>query len=110
MDDLTENNESNNRQQSLNFIRFWLNSITVYTYDESKQIAASIIVIGTRKDKVKDTVEHQRISNLLNEEFKNIIAWKSIIKSTEGNCIEFNLSRAVVNIISTINNYTFFIH
>jgi len=66
MVDLAKNNEVK-RQKYLDSIRFWLNSITVYTYDESKQIAASVIVIGTRKDEVKDTAEHQRISDILND-------------------------------------------
>jgi len=100
MVDLAKNNEVK-RQKCLDSIRFWLNSITVYTYDESKQIAASVIVIGTRKDEVKDTVEHQRISDILNKEFENILAWESIIKSTEGNYIEF-FSRAIFYIITTI--------
>ena len=101
MVDLAENNEVK-RQKCLDSIRFWLNSITVYTYDDSVKIAASIIVIGTRKDEVKDAADHDRISNLLNKEFENILAWKSIIKSTEGNCIEFNFSRAKFYIITTI--------
>lgn len=90
MEDLIKDNEFDKRQKSLDSIRFWLNSITVYTYDKSEQIAAPIIVIGTRKDKVKDIAEHEQISDILNEEFKNIPAWKSIIKSTEGYCFEFN--------------------
>lgn len=107
MVDLTKSNEFD-RQKCLDSIRFWLNSISVYTYDESQQIAASIIVIGTKKDEVEDTAEHQRISYLLNEEFKNILAWKSIIKSTEGNCVEFTLFKAIISMIYYLeNNYTF---
>lgn len=104
MVDLAKNNEVN-RQKCLDSIRFWLNSITVYTYDESVKIAASIIVIGTRKDEVKDAAEHQRISDILNEEFESILAWESIIKSTEGNYNELIFFQSYI-LHNNDNNHT----
>jgi hypothetical protein len=77
--------DMNIRKRCLEFIRFWLDSITVYSYDDSKQGCASIVIIGTRKDKVSSPTIHEKINTLLCEIFQTNVAWRSIIKNTGGN-------------------------
>jgi len=72
------------RKRCLEFIRFWLDSITVYTYDEKTTVSASIVIIGTRKDKISSPVMHQQINTILRDTFKTNVAWRSIIMNTEG--------------------------
>ena len=77
--------DMNIRKICLEFFRFWLDSITVYTYDDSTKVCASIVIIGTRKDKVSSPAIHEEINTLLCETFKKKIAWESIIENTYGN-------------------------
>ena len=77
--------DMNIRKRCLEFIRFWLDSITVYTYDDSTEVCASIVIIGTRKDKVSSPAIHEEISTLLCETFQTKVAWRSIIENTNGN-------------------------
>ena len=77
--------DMNIKKRCLEFIRFWLDSITVYTYDDLKQVCAPIVIIGTRKDKVSSPATHEEINTLLCETFEKKVVWKSIIENTEGN-------------------------
>jgi hypothetical protein len=47
------------------FIRFWLDSITVYTFDDKTTVSASIVIIGTRKGSNKMNVSSLDEFNLL---------------------------------------------
>ena len=76
--------DMNIRKKCLEFIRFWLDSITVYTYDDSTKVSASIVIIGTRKDKVSSPAIHEEINTLLCETFQTKVAWRSIIENTKG--------------------------
>jgi len=76
--------DMNIRKRCLEFIRFWLDSITVYTYDDSTKVSAPIVLIGTRKDKVFSPVIHTQINTLLCETFQTKVAWRSIIENTKG--------------------------
>ena len=76
--------DENIRKRCLDFIRFWLDSITVYTYDASTEVCASIVIIGTRKDKVSSPDVHKLIDTILIETFEMKVAWKSIIENAEG--------------------------
>ena len=78
--------DMNIRKRCLEFIRFWLDSITVYTYDDSTQVSASIVIIGTRKDKVPSPAIHEQISTILCETFQTKVSWRSIIENTKGRC------------------------
>ena len=80
-----ESDDMKKRNKCLEFIRFWLNSITVYTYDDLTERCASIVIIGTRKDKVSSPAIHEEINTLLCATFKKKVVWKSIIENTEGN-------------------------
>jgi len=77
--------DMNIRKRCLECIRFWLDSITVYTYDDSTKASASIVIIGTRKDKVSSPAIHEEINTLLCETFQTKVAWRSIIENTKGN-------------------------
>ncbi len=76
--------DMNIRKRCLEFIQFWLDSITVYTYDDSTKVSASIVIIGTRKDKVSSPAIHEQINTLLCETFQTKLAWRSIIENTKG--------------------------
>jgi hypothetical protein len=93
------------RKKCIEFIKFWLDSITVYTYDESKGVSASIVIIGTRRDKVSSPVMHERINTLLCETFQTKVAWRSIIENTKGNKVNRTYSFLYFVIyISTFNH------
>ena len=77
--------DMNIKNRCLEFLRFWLDSITVYTYDDLTERCASIVIIGTRKDKVSSPAIHEEINTLLCETFQTKVAWRSIIENTEGN-------------------------
>ena len=96
--------DMNIRKRCLEFLRFWLDSITVYTYDYSKQVCASIVIIGTRKDKVSSPAIHEKINTLLTETFQTKVAWRSIIENTEGN------SRVSVSYLQEYFNLYFNVH
>ena len=76
--------DMNIRKRCLEFIRFWLDSITVYTYDDSTKVCASIAIIGTRKDKISSPAVHEQINTILCEAFQTKVAWRSIIENTKG--------------------------
>ena len=78
--------DMNIRKRCLEFIRFWLDSITVYTYDDSTKVCASIVIIGTRKDKVSSPAIHKQINTVLCETFQTKVVWRSLIENTEGRC------------------------
>ena len=78
--------DMNIRRRCLEFIRFWLDSITVYTYDDSTEVSASIVIIGTRKDKVSSPAMHEQIDTILCKTFQTKVAWRSIIENTKGRC------------------------
>jgi len=59
------------RQRCLEYIQFWLDSITVYTYDEQEGVTASIVVVGTHKDRVDSPAAHEKINTLLFEMFSS---------------------------------------
>eukprot|EP00732_Lithocolla_globosa_P000159 Lithocolla_globosa_v1_NODE_34_length_8743_cov_33.461096.p1 type:complete len:975 gc:universal NODE_34_length_8743_cov_33.461096:3520-596(-) len=68
------------REESLRFIRFWLNSILIHTRNEIPPIA----LVGTRADVVKDVKEHDSISRLLYQNFETNDLWPELVINKEG--------------------------
>jgi hypothetical protein len=54
-------------EQCLTLIDFWLNSIYINTYEMATYESSSVILIGTRKDKVQNVSDHSEISRRLSE-------------------------------------------
>jgi GTPase SAR1 family protein len=63
---------------ALSCLSFWLNSVVLNTSRQGGY--APIVLVGTHKDEVSRTSEHQRISELLSSTFCRATAWASIIK------------------------------
>merc|ERR1711871_457757 len=68
----------------LRYLRIWIGSIYMHTYDESKGKCAPFILIGTHKDKVSSPKQHHDIDYILNETFKGFVAWNSRLDNHEG--------------------------
>lgn len=59
-------------------LSFWLNSIIIHTQDENGR-TAPVLMVGTRKDIVSGPAQHEDISSILYAEFKNSLAWSSVV-------------------------------
>jgi len=70
--------------QCLAYLKFWINSIIVHTFDSNLGTTAPIALVGTRKDIIKDPGDHEKISTMLFEEFARCKAWPSVLENTEG--------------------------
>ncbi|CAN0225597.1 unnamed protein product, partial [Ectocarpus fasciculatus] len=72
------------RQRSLSYMRFWLNSIIVHAFDSTTGATAPIFIVGTRKDKVPDPEKHAEISTLIHDNFNGCRAWPSVVSNKNG--------------------------
>ena len=72
------------KQESLEFLRFWLSSIAVHAVDSEGKTMAPICLVGTHKDRVKEPSQHGYISDLLNKNFASNPAWTAIQPMREG--------------------------
>jgi hypothetical protein len=80
-------NMQNKAEESLSFLRFWLNSIFVHAQSplgyEGREMAP-IILVGTHKDVVSDPVDHSDIHDLLWSKLEHSPAWKHVVHFKEG--------------------------
>jgi GTPase SAR1 family protein len=77
------NGDGNTKENELQHLRIWWNSVIAHTmhYDEQGNAStAPIVFVGTRKDSVGDPRKHDMISDLLQKEFSQSIGWKNIIR------------------------------
>ena len=72
------------RQQCLDYLKFWMNSIIVHTFDAHSGTTAPLILVGTRKDIVRSPADHEKISILLFDTFSRSKAWPSVIDNPRG--------------------------
>ena len=79
--------EGPNRVQCLDYMRFWLNSIAVHTMKEDGS-TAPVVLVGTRKDRIRDAASHANISTLLFEAFQNNPCWPKLIENDKGEGID----------------------
>lgn len=79
------------QKECLYYIRFWLNSVIIYTATTSVvtniTTTAPILLIGTHKDIVSTQEKHEQISTLLQDTFLSIKSWSSIVKNKENDNI-----------------------
>jgi hypothetical protein len=64
------------KQECLEYLSFWVNSVTMYT--RASNSSARLFLVGTHKDKVNDVDSHQGISAELYDLFSNSLAWYSL--------------------------------
>ena len=55
------------RNKALSYLRFWINSVIVHTFNSTTRTTATILFVGTHKDKVPSIADHEAISNTLFE-------------------------------------------
>ena len=72
------------RDKALSYLRFWINSITVHTYDSATGSLAPIAIVGTRKDQVSSPIDHAMIAQLIEDAFCKSRAWPSVVKDDNG--------------------------
>ena len=75
------NSDSKTMARCLATLKFWINSIVVHTLDPITNDTAPIAIIGTRKDKISNPADHQRISTILYDNFSNSLAWPHVIEN-----------------------------
>jgi GTPase SAR1 family protein len=76
--------EGPERDKALRFMRNWLSSIAVHTYNKTIALTAPIVIVGTRLDKVASPTDHEKISTLLHEQFSDNLAWQSVVGNEQG--------------------------
>jgi len=70
--------------KALRFMRNWLSSIVVHTFDTATGRAAPIAFVGTRLDTVSSAAAHESISTQLYENFSDNLAWRSVLENANG--------------------------
>eukprot|EP00392_Amoebophrya_sp_AT5.2_P019627 g20561.t1 len=72
------------RQQCLDYLKFWMSSIVVHTFDPETGRTAPLVLVGTRKDIVRSPSDHEKISILLFDTFSRNKAWPSVLDNPKG--------------------------
>lgn len=78
---LTESSGEEKRNECLDSLRFWLNSITIHSFNEETQKIASVLIVGTRKDQVTAPSDHEKISKIIVNEFSDHPVWPSVVSN-----------------------------
>ena len=76
--------EGPEKNKALRFMRNWLSSIAVHTYNADSKMTAPIVIVGSRLDKITSPADHEKISTILHEHFCDNLAWRSVISNKEG--------------------------
>jgi GTPase SAR1 family protein len=76
--------EGPERDRALRFMRNWLSSIAVHTYNKTTASTAPIVIVGTRLDRVASPADHEKISTLLHEQFSDNLVWQSVVGNEQG--------------------------
>jgi GTPase SAR1 family protein len=72
------------KDKALRFMRNWLSSVAVHTYDKVTNTTAPIVFVGTRLDLISSPAKHAAISTLLYEQFSDNLAWRSVLENENG--------------------------
>jgi GTPase SAR1 family protein len=72
------------KERALRFMRGWLSSIAVHTFNKTTQMTAPIVIVGTRLDMVTSPAAHEKISTILHEHFSDNAAWRSVVGNSDG--------------------------
>jgi GTPase SAR1 family protein len=84
MRQLVKSAEENEKEECLKNLRFWLNSVSLHSYDEERREMAPIILVGTRKDIVSSPEDHDEISKVLSSNFGKHSCWNFLISNRHG--------------------------
>ena len=93
--------QESSKKRCLDYLRFWLNSIYMHTRLSNAGTTASsssgavaapavegkaarVMIVGSRKDKVKDPRVHQQISNVILKAFVKCPFWASVLLNKQG--------------------------
>jgi GTPase SAR1 family protein len=76
--------DSRFKEECLEYLSGWLNSITMHAVDPKDKSLAPILIIGTHKDEVPSPEAHDNISQLLDERFKHHRAWSHVERFKKG--------------------------
>lgn len=72
------------KDECLNAIRYWLNSIAVHSFNSQTGMMAPIFLVGSRKDIISNPKDHEAISHLLHKNFHQSRAWPFVIQNDCG--------------------------
>ena len=91
MEDLLLPDDSEQYKRGIVSLKFWLNSIAIHTMSEVKdetiegtttssrviEKTAPVVIVGTRKDKVSNQSDHDKISDIIHKAFSGHIVFTS---------------------------------
>jgi len=73
----------NGGSEHLAFLAFWLDSIAAHAVDPKEEPEiAPIVLVGTHKDRVSSSADHEMISKMLDKTFSGKRAWSSVERYT----------------------------
>jgi GTPase SAR1 family protein len=84
MRQLVKSAEEKEKEECLKNLRFWLNSVSLHSYDEDRREMAPIILVGTRKDIVSSPEDHEEISKVLSSNLGDHSCWNFLISNRHG--------------------------
>jgi GTPase SAR1 family protein len=84
MRQLVRSAEEKEKEECLKNLRFWLNSVSLHSYDEGRGEIAPIILVGTRKDIVSSLEDHEEISKVLSSTFGKHSCWNFLVSNRHG--------------------------
>jgi GTPase SAR1 family protein len=84
MRQLVKSADEKEKEECLKNLRFWLNSVSLHSYDEGRKEMAPIILVGTRKDIVISPEDHEEISKVLSCNFGKHSCWNFLISNRHG--------------------------
>jgi GTPase SAR1 family protein len=84
MRQLVRSAEEKEKEECLKTLRFWMNSVSLHSYDKERREMAPIILVGTRKDIVSSPEDHEDISKVLSSSFGKHSCWKFVKSNRHG--------------------------
>jgi hypothetical protein len=90
MVDLSTTATAEEREASLEDIGHWLTSIAIHTTDggeggdDDVRMTATVVLVGTRKDKLPDSRDQAEISQLLASRFQHHPCWRRLLTCSAG--------------------------
>lgn len=80
MEWLSSKADGKTKEDCIQYLSFWINSIIIHTQNEKGEIAP-LLFVGTRKDLIQTPAEHQAISTYLHNVFSNSLAWPYLLEN-----------------------------
>ena len=97
------------REQSLNELSFWINSIIIHTRNADSGKVAPVFLVGTHKDHIEDPARHKDLSDFIEKRFQYNVAWKCFIENGDlcffpVNNLKGQQDDVIVDLMSKIEN------